>query len=332
MDSLNQTLLYSFKTNQNFGADSTIVVPYDKGGYKFIKSSSISPMGGNELSLLNLHDPIRNNRRNTFSFIHKLRENFIEYHDFELKNIHYLDDIPLYEIRFTAKSTVTGPKNTGRGTIYISRDNFAIHKLSYLGFVVNDSEPLFSVTLEYTKKGSYMYLNYISFNNYFQVRSKEDFRMTDIEFDGIVNAFYITFNNALNTASATNKNNYKFIFNKRKLNIAAIKLKEPNVVKITLVQGAIPKGTETNEVWMRSLKYRFKNITDSANRELNRTTLIGVNQFRELFVQKVFPNKKLPQGKVNYVQKTAPLSESQLNSNKTANKYWVNTPLKASKN
>ena len=328
-DSINQTLLYSFRTNTNFITDSTVAVPYGSDN-KFIKHSSISPLGGNELSLLNLHDPIRNNKRKTFSFIYKLRENFVAHHDFELSNIHYLDDTPLYEITFNAKKEVTGVQNSAHGTLYISKSNYAIHKLSYLGYVVNERDPLFSVTLEYAKKGAHMYLNYISFNNFFQVKSKDDFSMKDIEFDASLNAFYISFNNAVNKDNATNKKNYKFILNKRKLNIDKIVLKEPNMVKISLVQGTVPKNTEVNEEWMRSIKYRFKNITDIANRKLNRTTLIGAHQFRELFVQKVFPNKPLPPDQKSYVLKTSPLSESEINANSKAKKYWVNTPLKVS--
>ncbi len=330
LDSLNQTVLYSYKKNENFLRDSMTSVPYDKG-YKFIKYSKISPLGGNELSILDLHDPIRNYKRNTFSFVHVLKDNFIQNHEFKLANIHYFDETPLYEITFNANRKITGAKNAARGTIYIARKNHAIHKLEYYGYVVNDSEPLFSVKLQYSPKGKHMFLNYISFNNFFQIRSKDDFKVTDITFDGILNAVYVTFNNAVNKSSVANAKNFKFIYKKRKLPISKITLSEPNVVMVHLVKGAIATKDAADEAALNAIKYKIKNITDTSNRQLNKTTFIDVNQFRELFVQQVFPNKKIPIQNMHLVNKGAPLFHSQVNKSKGTSKYWVNSPLKASK-
>ena len=53
-------------------------------------------------------------------------------------------------------------------------------------------------------------------------------------------------------------------------------------------------------------------------------------QFRELFVQEVFENKKIPTDKI-FIDKKTPLSKSKIASLKTENNYWVNSPLKSLK-
>lgn len=330
-DGFNQTALYSFKTNDNFEKDSTITVPYDNKGRKFIKYSTISPLGGNELSILDVHNPVRNFNKPSFSFIYVFKDDFVQNHEFKIRNVHYLDDIPLYEISFTANKKVTGIKNSAKGTIYVSKYNYAIHKLEYYGFKANETDPFYTIKIEYIPKGKHMFLNYISFNNYFQVRSNDDFKITDITFDKTLNSFYFTFNNAVNKASITNKKNYRFIYKRKKLSIGKIERVEPNVLKISLVKGAISDGELTKDEDIKNLKYKIKNLVDTSNRKLNKVTVIDINQFRELFVQEVFPNRPLPLRNMKFVDKTAPLSKAGVNTVKGKSKYWINTPLKATK-
>ena len=63
------------------------------------------------------------------------------------------------------------------------------------------------------------------------------------------------------------------------------------------------------------------------NRKLDKKSTIKINQFRELFVQEVFPVKQLPSD-IIAVEKNKPLSYATLNNFSNNDKYWINTPLK----
>jgi hypothetical protein len=72
----NQIALHHFETNLNFLKDSTFLVSY-QFGEKIIENAEIPPNGGNELSILNGHNPIRNYKIKTFSFVDVLNEDFL---------------------------------------------------------------------------------------------------------------------------------------------------------------------------------------------------------------------------------------------------------------
>jgi hypothetical protein len=55
-----------------------------------------------------------------------------------------------------------------------------------------------------------------------------------------------------------------------------------------------------------------------------------MNQYREFFVQEIFENKKLPVQKT-FINKSLPLDKSEITPLKLENNYWMNSPLKTSK-
>ncbi len=329
----NQSSLYKFKQNSKFPKDTLLTQEYDNQKYKYIKDATISSIGGNELSILTVHNAIRNYEYHSFSFVHTLKEDFLNNHEFRIAQKLYLDDTLLYEIKFFAIEDVTGVKNTADGTIYIAADNYAIHKLECFGYKVGDPDPFFSVKIEYKPKGDRMYLNYISFNNKFKVKSRDDFQIDDVSFDQGENAFFVRFNNTVDKRTIANSKNFRFIYKRKKLKVNSVTLEDSKTVKISLINGAIPSGSPITEESMKDLTYKIKKVTDITGRGLNKKTFIRVNQFRELFVQEVFQNKTLPDN-LYFVNKSEKLSESLINKDKLKNisDYWVNSPLKATKN
>ncbi|OUR96093.1 hypothetical protein A9Q86_16580 [Flavobacteriales bacterium 33_180_T64] len=329
----NQTALYKFKQNSKFPKDTLLTMAYDNEKYKYIKDATISSIGGNELSILNVHNSIRNNQYHSFSFVHTFKDDFLYNHEFRVAKKLYLDDTLIYEIRFFAIEDVTGVKNTADGVIYIAQDTYAIHKLEYFGYVVGDADPFFSVKIEYASKDDKMFLNYISFNNKFKIKSRNDFEIEDISYDQEDNAFFVRFNNTVDRTTIANSKNFRFIYKKRRLKINAVSLDNSKTVKISLINGAISSNEELNEENMKALKYKIKNVTDITGRALNKRTFIRVNQFRELFVQEVFKSKTLPEN-LYFVNKSEKLSESLINKDVLTNvsDYWINSPLKATKN
>ncbi|WP_299889355.1 carboxypeptidase-like regulatory domain-containing protein [uncultured Lacinutrix sp.] len=329
----NQTVLCDFKSNLEFPRDSLLAIAYSEKGQKFIKGATIGGSGGNELSILNIHNVIRNYAKQSFSFIDVFKQNFLLNHEFRLSKKLYLNDEPIYEIKFFAKEKVTGVKNTADGIIYINYNTFAIHKLEYYGYEANDLSPFYSVKIEYKPKGDKMYLNYISFNNRFDVKSEDNFKIDDVTFDKSENAFFVTFNNKLNKKTIENKKNFRFIYKKKKLKINKITATKDNIVKITLVKGTLKNGGDFDEDSMKDLTYKIKRVQDAVGRKLGKVTYVKANQYRELFVQEVFESKQRPSTEhVVFVNKRDVLSESIINENFTdASAYWINTPLKSTK-
>lgn len=337
----NQSVLYEYQTNPQFPRDSALALAYGGNNMKYIVDAKISPMGGNELSILNIHNPIRYNDSFSFSFAGVFRESFLYNHAFIIEKIVYLNETPIYQIKFFALKEISGTNNTANGVIYISMDNFAIHKLEYNGFRSDEKKPFFTVKVEYLPKGKLMYLNYISFNNNFELRSKKDFKIVDISYDINDNSFYITFNNEVKESSINKNRNYSFSFKKKELVFKNIKLIKPKVIKIQLKTGTLKDfytyGISNKKIFLYNLKdqeeyfdYKIKNILDIAERKLNKVNTLKVNQFRELFVQEVFQKKELPTD-VKFIDKEFPISEAIINPFEKKSKYWVNTPLKITK-
>ena len=83
---------------------------------------------------------------------------------------------------------------------------------------------------------------------------------------------------------------------------------------------------------MKGIEYKIKNVADLTGRQLNKLSFIDADQFREYFVQEVFKNKELPDNLI-FVNKVLSLRKSKINSNAIdISKYWVNSPLKGTKN
>ncbi|TXE19885.1 carboxypeptidase-like regulatory domain-containing protein [Psychroserpens burtonensis] len=288
----NQAALYSFKKNKEFPQDSALASAYDNKNLKFIEQATITGFGGNELSILNLHNVIRYNDKKSFSFIDVFKEDFLYNHLFRLTDKTYLNDEPIYAIKFYALEEVTGTKNRAEGVIYIAYKNFSIHKLEYNGFTLNSKKPFYSLTVEYAPRGDKMFLNYVSFYNSFKAKSGNSFRIDTVDFDIAENAFLINFSNDIDESTITKKRRFKFEYNQDRLKIEKIDLISNRKLKITLSDELTGDEIEDFKT-LNGIEYKIKNIADLAGRQLNELSFIDTDQFREYFVQQVFKNKEL---------------------------------------
>ncbi|WP_299767567.1 carboxypeptidase-like regulatory domain-containing protein [uncultured Dokdonia sp.] len=219
-DSLNQSVLYKYALNENFKRNKLLEKPYDNRDskyiidrLKYIEGARVTPLGGNELSILNLHDPIRNYNEFSFSFIDVFENDFIKNHDFRLIGKTLLNELSIYEIAFTALVDAKRKRYKISGKIFIETTNFAIHKIEYESFqsaistnfesiqyasnskaISNEKfKPFYSLKLQYSRIRDKMYLNYISFNNSFRLDTEEGFFVKDFLYDKIDNAFFVEF-------------------------------------------------------------------------------------------------------------------------------------------
>ncbi len=322
----NQTALHKFQTNKNFAIDSSLTVPYDNKSRKYLEGVSISPLGGNELNILNLTNAIRNYDRMSFSFIHVLNKDLLANHTFSLVQIKYLDELPIYEINFVLNSQ-NSQNYIAEGVIFIDKYTFAIHKLKYNLYERGKKNHLYGVSMEYTRNGEYLYLNYITFNNSFEVKVDNYFKIIDVAYSFSNAYFTLIFNNEIDEGSITPWNkNIKIEFRGQRLKIIDVKLIDGNKLQIKTPNIYI----QDRNNFGKYVKINVKNIVDMYGNLIDDVPIIKVNQFREIFVQQVFPNKEASRD-LFFVNKNTPLSKSRLNTFSSKSNYWINTPLKSTK-
>lgn len=326
MGKQNQNALYSYRENKEFPRDSVLLLPYD-GDRKFINNTDMSSQGGNELGILNIHNPIRNYEQLSFSFVYVFKKKFLENH--ELTNIKkvYLNDELLYEISFKALQKLTKTSHKAVGKIYIAKSDFAIHKLTYAVYEIKAPKPLFEVSIEYKKINDLMYLNYITFNNQFIVNDSYRFDIIKVDYSLEERAFFVIFNSDIDVNTLDRKD-FKFRFNNKKLLTKKVELIDSKSVKVDIEDWSLPDVDE--ETNMSEFTYKIKNIYDTSNRKLFKTSKIRGYQFREYFVQEVFENKQSSQN-LTFINKYSPLSEAEINSLEITKSYWLNTPLKSTR-
>ena len=357
MLSPNESALYFYRENREFLRDSSLLIPYDNEK-KYIKNTTLSGQGGNELGILNVHNPIRNYSHLSFSFVYVFKKKFIDNHEFYSIKTVYLNDDVLYEITFRAKPELTKSSHSITGKIFIAKSNYAIHKFTY---TVKESEaiiPLFEVEIQYKPKGDKMYLNYITFNNQFVIDEGFKFDLETVVYDADEKAFFVSFNNDVDPKTLDNRD-FRFKFQNKKLVTKAVELQDSKSVKVLIEDWSIPPSLlisssskqekqvieisdEEDSITIRAksvlpdidvsqFSYRIKNIYDITKRKLYKSLEIKGLQFRELFIQDVYTSKAKPTS-LKFINKGLPLRESDINAIENLNNYWLNTPLKNANN
>ncbi|HAH25644.1 MAG TPA: hypothetical protein DCL77_18120, partial [Prolixibacteraceae bacterium] len=166
--------LEQLRYNPHIAIDSALNGGYD-GKNKYVPFANIE--GKNELSLLRLHDPIRNHSIRTFSYVNVFDWEFVHNHQFTYESITEVDSSAIYCINFeTHRMNIFSPsvQYWVNGQIYIQSQSYAILKFTYTVYCTQPSYNgrFFDLKLEYKNfKGKY-YLNYLSLMNYFEYKDK----------------------------------------------------------------------------------------------------------------------------------------------------------------
>lgn len=334
----NQSLLYSYSTNNKFIQDNTLTIPYDNKRKKYSENVHISPLGGNELNILDLTNTIRNYNTMSFSFSNIFSKDFVRNHKFRMRSITYADQIPLYEISFFSLKEKTNYNYVANGKIYIAKKDFAIHKINYNLYHKSTRNPQYTVTIEYKPLKDKMYLNYITFNNFFEATNNEYFRVYKTILNTNKGQFNIFFNRQVDKESLEPfHKNFKIYYKNQKLKVTKVFCSGANNNRVTVAldKKSLAKISsqkeKKNQNYAKNLTFEIKNIRDVNGFEINERPSLKINQYREFFVQEVFENKRLPV-QINFIDKSVPLSQSKITDLKLKNRYWLNTPLKSSKN
>lgn len=335
--------IFSYRNNLEFKRDTTYIVPYNRED-KYIQNASIRSNGGNELTILNVHNPIRNYGVNTFSFVYVLKSFFLNNHKSRRDGITYLDGEPLVLIRFELSPNYWGlnkqvslntrnvisPKHEvlshkAFGEILISLKDYSIHRFNYEVFDGDKNNALFNLNIEYRRQNGNMFLNYITFNNRFTMADKNILREEDISFYPDKNKFRITFNKEINLNSIK-KSYFNIKYGNNKLYIEEIIHKTNSSIELK-VRPFFRNNNELSTMDPSKLTFRIRKIKDLDGKEIYEPQLIVGYQFREFFTQEVFPNKPIPDNQFFMINEL-PIDVSKQNQSKDADKYWLNSPLR----
>jgi hypothetical protein len=325
--------LYEYKRNNDFVRDSSMEIPYDnkpntydKTKNKYIPNAFLYSYGGNELSILRLHDAIRNYDKQSYSFVNVFSKDFVLNHYLKREDDVWLDTVALYCISFESQYRASGPMHFSKGKIYIEKRNFAIHKLEYAVYnkTMRETLLMYDIKVEYARHGSGLYLNYISFNNFFKTQNDVDFKVIDFEYNPITNVFVVSFNAPPNPVDLIDINNYLIKQGNAPLTVKYIEKIEERKAAIFLDESARSLMRKQDEKSSSNLTYTI-NIRDINNRELDKHTVTAINQFRELFVEEVHTSEST-HSNITFIRKDIPLAKNPSLSNVNSN-YWMNPPL-----
>jgi len=183
---------------------------------------------------------------------------------------------------------------------------------------------MYDIKVEYARHGSDLYLNYISFNNFFKTQNDVDFKVINFEYNPIMNAFVVSFNAPPNPVELIDVTNYSINQGDDRLTVKYVEKIEERKAAIFLDDAARDLMRKQGDKSSSNLVYSIS-MHDINNRELDKHTVTAINQFRELFVEQVHIDGSTQPG-TNMMRKDAPLAHSPTLP-KTSEEYWMNPPL-----
>lgn len=322
---LNRMALYSYKLNTAFIRDSLLSNSvYNES--KQIKDGKMGSSIGNELTLLDIHNPIRNFNTGSFSFVYILEKDFVKNHKFYNKGIIFLDDEELYKIAFSAKQLTTGINYKANGFIYINKADFSIHRFDYNLLSKHPEKLIFALNVEYKRQeDNKMYLNYITFNNNFFITQNEALQIENSFYNKAESAYIIEFNRALDIKSIEKRNNVKLAFKDKRLRVQKINFITPNTIELKFKKDISDFLNQQDRIDNTLFSIKLKNFKGIRGFTMEESKVEG-DQFRELFVQRVFLNAK-PTPNLLYINKVESLIDAPVNKVDIED-YWLNSPLK----
>lgn len=345
--------MYAYEENTDFRRDSLAATSYDYASgdrRKVIDKAFLSAHGGNEFNILRVHDALRNYSINSYSFVHRLKSDILEEHRFFRKEDTYFEGEPLYTVQFSKVLL----NYSAYGTLFIAKNNFAIHKMEYAvydrrkktaeaaGFPSDtDNRQIFEITTAYREQADKMYLNYISFHNRFQLWDPPKLTIEYVIPDFGLKCFVIRFSDKVDLVDATTLANYEATFKGRIIPLRKAELLDSQDV-VYLYPGMYPNKAENmlrtieiaarkNRITPDLFEIQFRNIQDMEGNVINTWTSRGYNQFREFFPQEIKPNHSAPADTL-YMKKAYPMFGNQpIIKPDNFGDYWMNTPLKSLK-
>ncbi|NNK75989.1 MAG: hypothetical protein HKP42_07995 [Maribacter sp.] len=337
--------IYEHKRNLDFPFDSVSEKPYDyRSRNKTIPGAYLDNYGGNEFTILRIHDALRNNAIAAYDYVNVFKNDFLKNHFFKKEDEVLLNNKKLYKISFI--------KNRGlvriKGNLIISKENFAIHKLEYAMYSNynrnirkiertknrRQKEILFEIIVGYTPIDGLMYPNYLSMKNAFKIKEPPKFIVNLVEYSLASKRFIISFNNIANEKDAVRKSNFKLKFKGKRVNIDKLVHIDDQVIlypnsKISKsLFGEISQALRNDNEVTDFLSVKIKDIKDINGNYVNEPFYREVRQYREFFVQRILTELGAAPNDSLYMNKNAPIFKNQpISRSLDFSDYWMNTPL-----
>lgn len=344
-----QIRIYKYLENHDFIRDSIASQTYDYANRrKVIPKATISGRIENEYIRLRLHNAIRNYNIYTYSFVDRLDIDFIKNHKLTLLADTFFDETPLYKIKI---SKVLDDIEV-IGKIYISKTNFGIHKLVY---TVYEKEPpkhlkgpfwnigaktmdngkrgklLYDIKVEYRNQNNKMYLNYISFNNAFDILLPPKFVPIAAEINHDRKRFELIMNNPPLEEDGLKTKNYNLYYQENKLGIEKIEIKKNSVFIYPKNANIVFDSKMVQYLKTRTNKgvaIEIKDVQDIYGNMVNESEAINYKQFREFFTQQLSLNMKSQPDSLFMAKTIAINGDQPIVPPPNLSDYWMNTPLK----
>ncbi len=347
--STSQVRFYDYNENIAFGRDTLAQAAYNYESWeKVIDKAFLKNYGGNEFTILRIHDAIRNHDINSYDFVNRFDQDLLDNHAFTKEDNTYLAD----EVLYTISVRKVFPAYSALGTLYISKRDFSIHKMVYAlynntkqyegvvkGRLPKDKRLIFEVSTEYHRIGDKMYLNYISFRNTFQLRLPPLFNVRGIVTKIQSEFFQVEFDQMPNFETAILPKNYRFKFKGDRLKFKEIEVDStyvrlfPDLTKFEsedMFRQLSTRGI-LKRVEQKNLSVEFGDIRDVHGNLLHAPRYQDYDQFREFFVQQVKPFVTIPADTL-FMKKDRPIFKDQpILKPENFGDYWMNTPLKTIK-
>ncbi|MCK5440971.1 MAG: carboxypeptidase-like regulatory domain-containing protein [Maribacter sp.] len=346
--------IYDYQKNNDFPRDTMAQKPYDYlNRNKVIDNAFLPDYGGNEFTILRIHDALRNYNINSFSWVNQFDTDLLQNHKFSKEEDSFLEDEYLHTISFEYLHPIAYKKSEkyyrAYGKLYISKKNYAIHKMEYSLYDYktfaysdqyeneNEGSLLLDLKVEYRPNKGKMYLSYISFKNRFRSLQTPKFKIEKVTVDFGKRCFVVKFNTNFNKEKAGKPRHYKVRINGRRINFKYIVLQKDQVILYPdlkdddelfeeLYAESRAKGVDSDLI-----KLSVKGLEDEKGNKINESEIADYNQFREFFVQQVKPNNPVPKDHL-FMKKNHPIFEDQpILKPDNFTDYWMNTPLQNSK-
>lgn len=341
--------------NLNFESDSFAAKPYDYQNFdKTIPHAFLNSYRANEFMILRVHDPIRNYQIRSFSFIEQFSKDLISNHTLRLQKSTSFNGHAVYRVSLRKET----PETMAEGMLFIDQVDFSIRRLDYsVSSIIqkepvstshyemhsakspNSGFPIFEVVVEYRKgPNDKMYLNYVSFQNGFELINPPVFKIERATLDQKQRQVEIYLNKPAANWEDLKYADFKLRYNGKDIKLAQVIDRDKATYLLKIDYDRTQQRALVNQLFSKTvdpekttLEIEIMGMRDEAGNLLGARKHEFAKQYREFFVQEILEKPKHNDSlDSNWMHKNRPVFESAqpVTNDIESGRYWMNTPLK----
>ncbi|MGK7897445.1 MAG: carboxypeptidase-like regulatory domain-containing protein [Xenococcus sp. (in: cyanobacteria)] len=347
--------LLELRRNSDFTFDSFAAKSYDYRSHdKTIPNAIIDGFTTNEFLILRVHDPVRNNEISAFSFVDRFISDFIPNHRLKKLPSTSYDETKVYRISVQKRTSNAEAK----GTLYIDQDDFSIRRFDYevLGNPIRNRRSIsshyerpsmghekmrdliFKLSVEYREgPKNKMYLNYISFQNEFNLIYPPEFKVDEVVLNPTLKQLEVQLNKAPANWEEIRFKDFNLRYRGRMIKLSKV-IDQNQLTYLLKVDAEQSKQrsllrqlfSKTEDPQKSSLEIQIKGIKDNQGNLLGERKRKSITQYREFFVQEILKEPEIEaEAQEGVMIKNRPLFDSiqPILRDSIPIRYWMNSPL-----